>query len=147
MESVMEDRCPLCRDVKEALEGNSDRIVAIREHSVILVGEHQYFPGYCMVVSRQHAREMHDLPAEIQRAIFDDLMRAGRAVQQAFKPLKINYASLGNVVEHLHWHVIPRRADEGDPKAHPWAESARFPDKKTTPGEARRVADLIKRFL
>lgn len=139
--------CPLCHDVSSALGGDFDRLVAVREHSIVVVGEHQFFPGYCMVIARQHAREMHDVSPEIQRAIFEDLIRTGRAVQQAFNPLKINYASLGNVVEHLHWHVIPRRADEIDPKTHPWAESDRFPDKKTTPGDARRVADLIKRFF
>ncbi len=147
MNKHLEFDCPLCRDVAAAVKGDFGRIVAVREHSIIVVGEHQFFPGYCMVVARHHAREMHDLPPEIQRAIFDDVMVTGRAIAQAFAPLKMNYASLGNVVEHLHWHVIPRRADEPDPRAHPWAESARFADKKTTPGDARRVADLIKKFF
>ena len=151
MEKVESDQlitqCPLCRDVAAAVAGDLDRLVAVREHSIIVVGEHQFFPGYCMVVARHHAREMHDLPPEIQREIFDDVMTLGRAIEHAFTPLKMNYVSLGNVVEHLHWHVIPRRADEADPKAHPWAESARFTEKKTTPGEARRVSRLIQPFL
>lgn len=139
--------CPLCRDVKAATEANHDRIIAVNEHSILLVGDHQFFSGYSMLVARTHAREMHDLPQAVQQAIFSDLMRLGRAVSKGFSPLKINYASLGNVVEHLHWHVIPRYSDESDPKCHPWAEAADFQHHKTTPEAARRVAGALQKYL
>jgi diadenosine tetraphosphate (Ap4A) HIT family hydrolase len=35
-----------------------------------------------------------------------------RAVEQAFRPLKMNYELLGNQVPHLHWHVFPRYPDD-----------------------------------
>lgn len=139
--------CPLCRDVKACTEANHDRIIAVNEHSILLVGEHQFFSGYSMLVARNHVREMHDLPQLVQQAIFADLMRLGRAVSKVFAPLKINYASLGNVVEHLHWHVIPRYSDEADPKSHPWAEAADFQNHKTTPEAARRVAAALQKYL
>ena len=40
-------------------------------------------------------------------------------------PDKINLASLGNVVPHLHWHVIPRFADDAHFPAPVWAARAR----------------------
>ena len=139
--------CPLCRDVKAATDANHDRIIAVNEHSILLVGDHQFFSGYSMLVARTHVREMHDLPQAVQQAIFADLMRLGRAVGEVYQPLKINYASLGNVVEHLHWHVIPRYSDEADPKSHPWAEAADFKNHKTTPEAARRVAAALQKYL
>jgi diadenosine tetraphosphate (Ap4A) HIT family hydrolase len=39
------------------------------------------------------------------------------ALREIAQPDKINLASLGNVVPHLHWHVIPR-----------WADDVNFPD-------------------
>ena len=39
------------------------------------------------------------------------------AVREIVQPDKINLASLGNVVPHLHWHVIPR-----------WQDDVNFPD-------------------
>jgi diadenosine tetraphosphate (Ap4A) HIT family hydrolase len=37
---------------------------------------------------------------------------AEAALREVMAPDKINLASLGNVVPHLHWHVIPRFADD-----------------------------------
>ncbi len=137
--------CPLCRDVKAGIEHNHDRIISVNEHSIFLVGEHQFFKGYSMLVARSHVREMHELPQAVQQAIFADLMRLGCAVADVYQPLKINYASLGNVVEHLHWHVIPRYSDEVDPKAHPWAEANEFQNFKTTPEAAKLVSAALKK--
>jgi diadenosine tetraphosphate (Ap4A) HIT family hydrolase len=65
-------------------------------------------PGFCRVILQRHAREMTDL-ADKER---DDLMRIVFAVEQVqrklLSPEKINLASLGNMVAHVHWHVIPR---------------------------------------
>ncbi len=135
--------CPLCRDVRAAIEGTHERLISVNQHSIYLVGEHQFFSGYCMVVARDHVREMHDLSGEVQQAIFGDVMRLGRSVAEAYRPLKINYASLGNVVEHLHWHVIPRYADETDPKSHPWAEAEQFKNYRTTFDTARKVSRAL----
>lgn len=136
--------CPLCRDVAG---GAGPRLIAVNEYTITVVGEHQFFRGYCMVIARQHAREMHDLPIDVQQAVMADVFRAGRAIAQVYKPLKINYASLGNVVEHLHWHVIPRYREEADPTSHPWAEASRFKNHVTTPNEAldaaRGLADAL----
>jgi diadenosine tetraphosphate (Ap4A) HIT family hydrolase len=37
-------------------------------------------------------------------------------------------ASLGNVVPHLHWHVIPRYADDAHFPAPVWAQAVRETD-------------------
>ena len=34
------------------------------------------------------------------------------ALRARLAPAKINLASLGNLVPHLHWHVVPRFADD-----------------------------------
>lgn len=34
------------------------------------------------------------------------------AIRECWRPDKINLASFGNVVPHLHWHVIPRWFDD-----------------------------------
>jgi diadenosine tetraphosphate (Ap4A) HIT family hydrolase len=41
------------------------------------------------------------------------------------QPKKINLASLGNMVPHLHWHIIPRYTDDAHFPAPVWAESQR----------------------
>jgi diadenosine tetraphosphate (Ap4A) HIT family hydrolase len=70
------------------------------------------FTGFCRVIWNAHMREMTDLDPNDR----DHLMRVTFAVETALRarlaPLKVNLASLGNQTPHLHWHVIPRFADD-----------------------------------
>ncbi|MGA7180645.1 MAG: HIT family protein [Thiobacillaceae bacterium] len=78
---------------------------------VVLADETGY-PGFCRVILTRHIKEMTDLPESDQKRLLSVLMAVEEAVRQVMAPDKINLASLGNVVPHLHWHVIPRYADD-----------------------------------
>ena len=47
------------------------------------------------------------------------------ALRQVLDPVKINLASLGNQVPHLHWHVIPRFEDDAHFPDAVWAPPRR----------------------
>ena len=70
------------------------------------------YPGFLRVILNTHAKEMTDLPAADQQALMRVVFAAEAALREVVQPDKINLASLGNVVPHLHWHVIPRFADD-----------------------------------
>ncbi|HMA88301.1 MAG TPA: HIT family protein [Burkholderiales bacterium] len=72
----------------------------------------QDYAGFCRVILNRHAREMTDLaPAERARLMVA-VFACESALRELFDPDKINLASLGNLVPHLHWHVIARHADD-----------------------------------
>ncbi len=83
---------------------------------VIWVEDARY-PGFCRVILNAHQKEMTDLPVDQRRHLMDVVFAVEAAVREAARPDKINLASLGNVVPHVHWHVIPR-----------WVDDANFPD-------------------
>ena len=83
------------------------------------------FPGYCRIVVHRHVGEMTDLADEDARRIMDVVFATERALRRAAAPDKINLASLGNMVPHLHWHVIPRWRDDSHFPAPIWAASRR----------------------
>ncbi|MBA4709915.1 HIT family protein [Aquitalea aquatica] len=91
---------------------------------VLLVNEAGY-PGFCRVIWKQHVREMSDLSAADTRHLLDWVLHTERALRQVMQPEKINLASLGNVVPHLHWHVIPRFADDAHFPSPIWASPQR----------------------
>jgi diadenosine tetraphosphate (Ap4A) HIT family hydrolase len=43
----------------------------------------------------------------------EDVCRVAAALDAVYRPTKMNYELLGNMVPHLHWHLVPRFA--GDP--------------------------------
>lgn len=69
-------------------------------------------PGFCRVIWTDHVAEMTDLDAASRAALMRVVFGVESAVRKCYAPDKINLASFGNVVPHLHWHVIPRWRDD-----------------------------------
>lgn len=78
---------------------------------VILVNDTDY-PGFCRVILNGHLREMTDLEPPSRERLLQVVFATEEAVRRVMQPDKINLASFGNMVPHLHWHVIPRFADD-----------------------------------
>ena len=112
--------CELCAlDVPKVVEND--------KFAVILVDDANY-PGFARVIWKDHVREMSDL-ADADRLLLNEaVFKLEQAVREVMQPLKVNVASLGNVVPHLHWHVIPRHADDAHFPAPVWAQAVRSTD-------------------
>lgn len=78
---------------------------------VVLVDEAGY-AGYCRVIWQAHVAEMSDLDFEERFHLMRIVFEVEAGLRESLRPDKVNLASLGNVVAHLHWHVIPRFRDD-----------------------------------
>jgi diadenosine tetraphosphate (Ap4A) HIT family hydrolase len=103
------------------------RVFENDKFAVILANEANY-PGFARVIWKDHAREVSDLPDEDRLLLNEAVWQLECAVREVMQPLKVNVASLGNVVPHLHWHVIPRYADDAHFPAPVWAQAVRATD-------------------
>jgi diadenosine tetraphosphate (Ap4A) HIT family hydrolase len=118
--ALREPGCELCAlAAPTAWEGE--------KFSVIVVDDASY-PGFCRVIWRDHVREMSDLSSEDRLLLNEAVFQVEQAVREVMQPLKVNVASLGNVVPHLHWHIIPRYADDAHFPAPVWAQAVRSTD-------------------
>lgn len=91
-----------------------DRIAELRE-SILYLHTDQFFPGWSVLVLRRHATELFELgPAERAR-LMDEVSDVAQALKLAFDARKVNYALFGNVVPHVHWHLIPRLVTDPAP--------------------------------
>ena len=70
------------------------------------------FAGFCRVIWKAHVREMTDLAPIDRMHLMNIVFAVEGALRALLSPLKMNVASLGNLVAHVHWHVIPRFADD-----------------------------------
>lgn len=111
--------CPICRAEHEEILWQSPNI------RVIAVHDEANAPAFCRVIWREHVAEMTDLPPESRRELMDVVYRVEAAMRQVLNPRKINLASLGNVVPHLHWHVVARFDDDACFPAPIWANAVR----------------------
>jgi diadenosine tetraphosphate (Ap4A) HIT family hydrolase len=81
----------------------------------------QFFPGWTVLVLARHVTELFDLPSDERAALMEQVARVARAVAAAVSARKMNYALLGNQLPHIHWHLIPRAADDPAPHESPWS--------------------------
>jgi diadenosine tetraphosphate (Ap4A) HIT family hydrolase len=61
-----------------------------------------------VLVAREHAAELNHLPEAERRAFLEEMCVLAGALEDCFRPRKLNYELLGNQVPHLHWHLFPR---------------------------------------
>jgi diadenosine tetraphosphate (Ap4A) HIT family hydrolase len=95
---------------------------------VILVDDADY-AGFCRVIWHAHVKEMTDLAAADRTHLFAVVLAVEAQLRELMQPAKINLASFGNQVPHLHWHVIPRFVDDAHFPDPVWAARKR----KTVP--------------
>lgn len=93
--------CPLCEDV-------GGRLVHEAANFRVIHASEAGFPAFYRVVWRAHVREFSELAKEDRALCMEAVTVVEQAMRDLLAPTKINLAALGNVVPHLHWHVIAR---------------------------------------
>lgn len=74
--------------------------------------------GYCVSVWKHgHVAELTDLTDEQVAGYWVDTVHVARAIEDVYRPAKLNFQTLGNEVTHLHTHIVPRYLDDAAPGA------------------------------
>jgi diadenosine tetraphosphate (Ap4A) HIT family hydrolase len=107
----MRSECVFCAKLAQRAPTPADLVWEF-PHSVAYLGHWQFYHGYCVLVSRRHARELSELEEEPRMAFLREMCLLARALETVFRPRKLNYELLGNQVPHLHWHLFPRYEDD-----------------------------------
>lgn len=124
MTTAQPHACPLCEDVGGQLIVRQAAWRVVR----VVGPEAAAFPGFYRVIWNAHVAEFTDLTDAEQSQCMRALALVERAVREHLWPDKVNLASLGNVVPHLHWHVVARYAHDSHFPAPVWAAAQRAPD-------------------
>ncbi len=101
MTKLTVSNCELCHSDGGDLLWQDDfcRIVSVADKD---------YPGFCRVILHQHVSEMTDLDGHQRDRLMQAVFATESALRKIMTPDKINLASFGNVVPHVHWHVVPR---------------------------------------
>ncbi len=110
--------CALCAENGGALVWRGERLRVIRAQEV-------EFPAFYRVVWNAHVAEFSDLTAADRVHCMEAVTLVEQALRQHLAPTKVNIAALGNMVPHLHWHVIARFDWDSHFPAPVWATAQR----------------------
>lgn len=108
---------------------------------VVIVDEPDY-PGFIRVIWNEHVREITDLAADERTALMLLVFAVEQVQRSVLAPDKMNVASLGNMTPHLHWHLIPRYADDAHFPGPIWSERRRSVSAETLAPRLALLAQL-----
>jgi diadenosine tetraphosphate (Ap4A) HIT family hydrolase len=101
--------CPLCKENPQPEEG---QLIWRGDDCRVILVDDSDLPGFCRVIWNHHVAEMTDLSYSEREHLMTLVFAVEEAVRQVMQPDKVNIAALGNMVPHIHWHVIPRFQDD-----------------------------------
>ena len=117
--------CELC-------EQTGGELLWQNSHCRIVLVDDLDYPGFCRVIWQHHVREITDLSGEDRALLMAIVFAVEETLREIVQPDKINLASLGNMTPHLHWHVIPRFADDKHFPAPIWGQAKRKSSARTS---------------
>jgi diadenosine tetraphosphate (Ap4A) HIT family hydrolase len=130
---------PTCKACSGAWP-RADLLIADLGLAKAYLHDDQFFPGWTVVVFQRHATELFHLAPTERIQLMEEVTLVAKTLAQIYQATKINYELLGNQLPHIHWHIIPRLADDPAPLEPVW----RIPHNPTLQPEL--VQDSITRI-
>ena len=93
--------CPLC-------DAPGGRLLVQSPSWRLIHAQEEGFPAFYRVVWEEHVTEFSQLARAQRHECMEVVATVEEALLRHLQPAKVNVAALGNVVPHLHWHVIAR---------------------------------------
>ncbi len=125
--------CPLCADVGGTLVFKGEKFRVIR-------AEEPGFPAFYRVVWAEHVAEFSELGPDDRNLCMAAVVAVELALREHVQPTKVNLAALGNMVPHLHWHVVARFDWDSHFPAPVWAAAVRPQNAEALAGVTARLA-------
>jgi diadenosine tetraphosphate (Ap4A) HIT family hydrolase len=113
--------CPLCMT-------DGGQLVWRGTHLRVIRADEPGFPAFYRVVWNAHVAEFSDLTQAERQHCMDAVTVVEQVLREHLAPTKVNLAALGNMVPHLHWHVIARFGWDSHFPAPVWASVQRERD-------------------
>jgi diadenosine tetraphosphate (Ap4A) HIT family hydrolase len=102
---MLQAGCELCTHTETAVW---PLVWADERLRVVRVLDAPDFPAFYRVIWTDHAAELSDLKPAERAHCLETVVAVEQVLRDTLQPTKINLAALGNLVPHLHWHVIAR---------------------------------------
>jgi diadenosine tetraphosphate (Ap4A) HIT family hydrolase len=144
---VSGDDCPFCTPRPD--DSDLMQLIAPLGVSSLYLNKSQTYRGACILVyDTAHTTRVDQLPESEWLAYANDIRDAQQAIVAATNPDHMNTESLGNVVPHLHFHLVPRYKDDGRWRDPIWmTDMSTLPMKRLPADEFSTLRDAIRKNL
>jgi histidine triad (HIT) family protein len=132
--------CLFCKIAAKEINSN---IVYEDEKIIAFLDNNPVNPGHVLIVPKIHAEHLPELPDEYSAPVMTVIKKVMQAIMKqpgvdGVNILQNNYSAAGQVIPHVHFHVIPRKTGDGH---------RHWPGVAYNEGQASEVADKIKEAI
>lgn len=132
--------CLFCKIIKGEIPAE---IVYEDKETLALLDINPVNPGHVLVIPKQHFPDFLSASGETIRTVISVTQKVAKAICEALDyegfNLGVNSGEIaGQVIPHLHLHIMPRKEGDGHEL---------FRGKEATAGELMRVAEKIRAHL
>ena len=131
--------CALCKDELKPEEG---QLIWRGDDARIILVNDPDLPGFCRVIWNHHVAEMTDLSYGEREHLMTLVFAVEEAIRHVMHPDKVNIAALGNMVPHIHWHIIPRFKDDAFYPGSAWSKRVQETPEAILLERRRKAAEL-----
>ena len=138
--------CELCRVVEKEDSSESKYLAGpvIRlPTSIAVLDKNQFYKGKFVVIFKKHVEDFADLTENERKKFTDDMIKVAKAIKKVLSPDRMNYATLGNIIPHLHWHIFPRYKTDSNWGKTPYPHGEHY----VSDEEAKKLVNSIKKVL
>jgi histidine triad (HIT) family protein len=74
--------------------------------------------GHSLVISKKHFKTVLDMPVSLGQELLDCIKSTtikllNEKKSEGFNLISNNFETAGQVIHHVHFHILPRKADDG----------------------------------
>lgn len=139
--------CGICQRIAHIKHKTNPHFVAELQTGYVVMGDHQLFRGYALLLCKEHKAELHELDHTVRMKFLEEMSALAEAVFSCFQPVKLNYELLGNSMPHMHWHIFPRHADDPRPIGPVWVLDKRIRYAEQTTLSPEALLTMKRKFL
>lgn len=111
--------CVFCKIAKNEIKGEK---IYENDNFFSVPDIHPVTPGHSLVISKKHFNTPFNTTLDLNNSLGSELLDCIKTTAlkvmdknkaQGFNIVSNNFPAAGQVVQHLHYHIIPRRKDDG----------------------------------
>lgn len=110
----MTDECIFCRIVKQ----NSEKFINENDDFIAVLDIAPQIEGHTLIIPRKHFTTILDLPSDFGLSFLKFVKETSEILMNKYNSDGFNLAvntnrSAGQIVDHFHMHIFPRRKNDG----------------------------------
>ena len=112
----MKDDCIFCKIVNKEIHV---KMIYENDNFVAFPDVTPQIKGHSLITSKKHFVNSLDMPASLGqelisaiKSVFDLKVKEDKSIE-GFNLVQNNFAVAGQIVMHAHWHLLPRRKNDG----------------------------------